>query len=209
MAKGKAESLDEVLEIARTRRQSGMLSVEHTQGGRVEEGELYLQAGQPIYARVGQLVGQDALNWLLKWRNVYFSINAEDLKLPAGVSESVSSNSSGLSAVPASTAQSPLPKRSPNESNSSIGQASERDRDNTSDQVRASSYTPGIEWLVPQKRNIERDVLSLPLTRRLRFIYFLIDGRRTISDLSRCTGKNIQEVELILRELQEQGLVIV
>jgi len=61
--------------------------------------------------------------------------------------------------------------------------------------------------LVPQKREVERDVLSLPLTRRQRFIYFLVDGRRTVADLSRCTGKNIQEVELILSELQEQGLV--
>ena len=69
--------------------------------------------------------------------------------------------------------------------------------------------TPGIEWLVPQKRGIEREVLSLPLTRRQRFIYFLVDGRRTVSDLSRCTGKNIQEIELLLSELQEQGLVAV
>jgi predicted Rossmann fold nucleotide-binding protein DprA/Smf involved in DNA uptake len=68
---------------------------------------------------------------------------------------------------------------------------------------------PGIEWLVPQKRGIEREVLGLPLTRRQRFIYFLVDGRRTVADLARCTGKNIQEIELILSELQEQGLVAV
>src|SRR5260370_35004353 len=84
MAKGKAESLDEVLELARTRRQSGMLTIEHSQGGRIEEGEVYLQSGQPVYARVGQLVGQDALNWLLKWRNINFGIGAEDLRQPLG-----------------------------------------------------------------------------------------------------------------------------
>ncbi len=78
MAKGKAESLDDVLELARLRRQSGMLTLEHTQAGRVEEGEVFLQAGQPIYARVGQLVGQDALNWLLRWRNIYFSVGTEE-----------------------------------------------------------------------------------------------------------------------------------
>ena len=54
-----------------------------------------------------------------------------------------------------------------------------------------------------------REVLSLPLTRRQRFVYFLVDGRRTVSDLSRCTGKSIQEIELLLSELQEQGLVAV
>jgi predicted transcriptional regulator len=68
---------------------------------------------------------------------------------------------------------------------------------------------PGIEWLVPQKRRVGEDVLSLPLTRRQRYIYFLVDGRRSVSDLSRTTGKTIQEVELVLRELQEQGLISV
>jgi len=82
MAKSKAENLDDVLALARVRRQSGMLTIEHTQGGRVEEGELYLDAGQPVYARVGQLVGQDALNWLSKWRNVYFTITTGDPKQP-------------------------------------------------------------------------------------------------------------------------------
>src|SRR5215467_11407937 len=82
--KGKAERLDDVLESARVKRQTGMLTIEHTQGGRVEPGELYLQAGQPVYARVGQLIGRDALNYLLRWRNIYFTIAAEDTSEPAG-----------------------------------------------------------------------------------------------------------------------------
>jgi hypothetical protein len=49
----------------------------------------------------------------------------------------------------------------------------------------------------------------LPLSRRQRYIYFLVDGHRSVSDLSRTTGKTIQEVELVLRELQEQGLISV
>ena len=75
--------------------------------------------------------------------------------------------------------------------------------------ILSNTSTPGIEWLIPQKRGIEREVLALPLTRRQRFIYFLVDGRRTVADLARCTGKNIQEIELILSELQEQGLVAI
>ncbi len=90
-----------------------------------------------------------------------------------------------------------------------MGSASERVPGNGSGSTPRNSYAPGIEWLVPQKRGVEREVLALPLTRRQRFIYFLVDGRRTVSDLSRCTGKNIQEIELILSELQEQGLVAV
>ena len=154
MTKGNAERLDSVLELARARRQNGMMTIEHTQGGRVEEGEVFFQTGQPINARVGHLVGQDALNWLMKWRNITYTIGTEE-------------------------------------------------------SLQSVSSTPGIEWLVPQKRGIEREVLALPLTRRQRFIYFLVDGRRTVADLARCTGKNTQEIELILSELQEQGLVAV
>ena len=196
MAKGKAESLDDVLELARTRRQNGMVAIEHTQAGRVEEGEVFFQAGQPIYARVGHLVGLDALNWLLKWRNIFYTMGTDESTQTDGMT--TASNENSATSIP-----SPLPKRSP------------RNRSSSTEPVGGKgspfnhTYTPGIEWLVPQKRGIEREVLSLPLSRRQRFIYFLVDGRRTVSDLSRCTGKNIQEIELILSELQEQGLVAV
>jgi len=201
MAKNKAESLDEVLALARVRRQNGMLTIEHTQGGRVEEGELYLQAGQPIYARVGQLVGQDALNWLLQWRNVYFTITTEDPKQPAGTPVSEKSNA-------AAAFSSPKPQSPSLNGNTSTG-LPDVQAQGDGNASRKNTYTPGIEWLIPQKRGVEREVLSLPLTRRQRFIYFLVDGRRTIADLSRCTGKDIQEVELTLSELQEQGLVAI
>ncbi len=200
MAKGKAESLDDILESARLKRQSGILTIEHTQGGRVEEGEVVLQAGQPIYARVGQLVGQDALNWLLQWRNIYFIMGAEESTRPA----STPAAGNGTIAGPKS-----LPQYSPLISGSPRGAVSERVPGKGSGSTPRNSYTPGIEWLVPQKRGVEREVLALPLTRRQRYIYFLVDGRRTLSDLSRCTGKNIQEIELILDELQVQGLVAV
>jgi hypothetical protein len=197
MAKGKAETLDDVLELARLRRQSGMLTLEHTQGGRVEEGEVFLQAGQPVYARVGQLVGHDALNWLQSWHNIYFSMGTEESVQPVATPPAGDGNRAV--AVPA-----PLPQYSPLNGGGFMEPVSERLPGN-----RNGSTTLGIEWLVPQKRGVEREVLALPLTRSQRYIYFLVDGRRTVSDLSRCTGKNIQEIELILSELQGQGLVAV
>ncbi|HEX6108456.1 MAG TPA: DUF4388 domain-containing protein [Ktedonobacteraceae bacterium] len=202
MAKGKAESVDNVLELARTRQQSGMVAIEHTQGGKVEEGEVFFQAGQPIYARVGHLVGQDALNWLLKWRNIYYTMGTDEPTRTVGTT--AESNVNSAASIP-----SPLPKYSPLNRSSSTGPVGAHIPVDRRGSPSNNSPTPGIEWLVPQKRGIEREVLSLPLTRRQRFIYFLVDGRRTVSDLSRCTGKNIQEIELILSELQEQGLVAV
>lgn len=84
-----------------------------------------------------------------------------------------------------------------------------RESSRTSNSSERNSPAQGVEWIIPRKRGDERDILSLPLTRRQRTIYFLVDGRRTIRDLARCTGKTIQEVERILSELQEHGLVLV
>jgi hypothetical protein len=71
----------------------------------------------------------------------------------------------------------------------------------------SNGSTPGLEWVVPRKLGKERDVLSLPLTRPQRSIYMLVDGHRTLADLSRCIRKSIPEVERLLSELQERGLV--
>jgi hypothetical protein len=146
------------------------------------------------------LVGQDALNWLLQWRNVYFTITTEDPRQPAGTPVSGKSNAPAFF--------SPKPQSPSLNGNSSTG-LPDVQAQGDGNVSRKNAYTPGIEWLIPQKRGVEREVLSLPLTRRQRFIYFLVDGRRTIADLSRCTGKDIQEVELTLSELQEQGLVAI
>ena len=200
MAKGRyitAENLNAALEGARLRRQSGLLSVEHSQGGRLEEGEIYFQDGRPIYARVGQLDGQDAVNWLLTWHNVHFAFITDVPRPPANIAPITG---------PITT-----PSRIPRlNANSSAEEVNPRSRNSSDTASRPNPIPPpGIEWLVPQKRRVGEDVLSLPLTRRQRYIYFLVDGRRSVSDLSRTTGKTIQEVELVLRELQERGLISV
>ncbi len=202
MAKGNAESLDGVLELARTRRQNGMMTVEHSQAGRVEEGEVFFQTGQPIHARVGHLVGQDALNWLMKWRYITYTIGTDESL--QSVATTTVNNPKSATSTPSAT-----PKYLPDNGLLTTGPVGAQIQDDGRGSPLINTSTPGIEWLVPQKRGIEREVLALPLTRRQRFIYFLVDGRRTVADLARCTGKNTQEIELILSELREQGLIAV
>src|SRR5260370_24693653 len=174
MAKGKGRSVGEVLELARKRRQSRRLTIDQSQGGRIEEGEVYLQAGQPVYARVGQLVGQDALSWVLKWRNINFGLGAEDLRQPLGTPGTPAANGANIATVPAPQSASSSSLNTEN----FTGLASDRAPAEGNSSSRGNSYTPGVEWLVPQKRNVDRDVLSLPLTRSQRFVYFLVDVLR-------------------------------
>ncbi|HZS79536.1 MAG TPA: DUF4388 domain-containing protein [Ktedonobacteraceae bacterium] len=189
-----AENLSEVLEQARLRRQTGHLSIVLPAGNRVQEGELYLQDGRPVYARIGQMVGQEALNRLLLWRNVQITFRADTTGMSPYAPGNPFRNNASLSF--------PTPSRVAVHS-----PAIEAHDGGGNNMPRNAPSTLGVEWLVPQKRGEEREVLSLPLTRRQRFIYFLVDGKRTVADLARCTGKNIQEIELILQELQTQGLV--
>jgi hypothetical protein len=200
MAKGNAKSLSEVLEFARTRRLNGMMTIEHKQGGRVEEGEVYFQIGQPIQARVGRLIGQDALNWLMKWHNITYMIETDDSL--QSVAKTPVNNRENTTPTPFQTY---VPSNRMPSTEQTVSQVEVNDRNS----ILSNIPTPGIEWLIPQKRGVESEVLALPLTRRQRFIYFLVDGHRTVADLARCTGKNTQEIELILSELQEQGLVAV
>ena len=64
MTKGRdnlAATLKDILELVGARRQTGLLSIERLQESRYEEGEVYVQEGRVVYAKVGQLVGQEAL----------------------------------------------------------------------------------------------------------------------------------------------------
>jgi Domain of unknown function (DUF4388) len=224
MAKGRdneAESLGDLLELVRVRRQSGSLSVERFQGGRFEEGEIYFQGGQPTYAHAGQMTGQEALTWMLSWNKVFFSFTVEETRLTATISSATSANSSNAISTNVPTAPFSTKYPSPNTSGmlpttpSSLPQVTSKEPSGNFDgplesvDPQSASGTPGLEWLVPQKLGKDRDVLSLPLTRPQRSIYLLVDGRRTISDLSRCTRKSTQEIERLLSELRERGLIAV
>jgi|SRR5579883_2499182 hypothetical protein len=203
MTKGRdiaAESINDLLTVARAQRRSGLLSAEYSHGGRLEEGEIYVLAGQPIYARVGNLVGQEALQYLLRWRNIHFSFVTDVPQPPANI-YSTSQLERGTGPLqprafpPAPFAATGGPRWSTPPEQPSVAPPSR-------------ARIPGIEWRVPQKVEPEPENIFMQLTRRQRLIYFLVDGSRTVADLARTSNKTVLEVELVLSELQEMGLVI-
>ncbi|HVB21843.1 MAG TPA: DUF4388 domain-containing protein [Ktedonobacteraceae bacterium] len=211
MTKGRenaAENLSDVIELIRKRRQSGLLSIESIQGGLFEEGEIFFQGGQPIYARQGQATSADAFTRLLSWEQVYFAFFTNQPQPSANIPSAIRTRANVAIATDP-LAQSVNPARSNANDTGPFGSRSQAvipDRNSSSD-FPLIGNTPGLEWLVPQKLGNDRNVLSLPLTRPQRSIYLLIDGKRTVSDLARCTRKNLQEIERLLSELQERGLI--
>jgi hypothetical protein len=211
MTKGRdnlAETLSDVLELVRARRQTGLLSIERLHEGRYEEGEVYVQGGQAVYAHTGQLSGQEALARLLKWRQIYFAFLSDAGHPTANISSSAGVN--GVSASPSSVSTLTPPRFSAvNGSTPSRSGGPENVPLPRSNTPRTEMSTPGLEWLTPRKVGGEHDVMALPLTRPQRSVYLLIDGRRTVADLSRCTRKSMQEIERLLSELQERGLIAI
>lgn len=211
MTKGRdnaTENLSDVIDLIRKRRQSGLLSIERIQGGLFEEGEIFFQGGQPVYARQGQATSVDAFTRLLSWHQVYFAFFTDQPR-PSVNMPSASGTRANVALATDPTAQSADPARS-NANNTDAfdgrSQAVIPDRDSQRT-FPLTGNTPGLEWLIPRKLGNDRNVLSLPLTRPQRSIYLLIDGKRTVSDLARCTRKSLQEIERLLSELQERGLI--
>jgi hypothetical protein len=208
MTKGRdiaAESIGDLLEVARVQQRNGMLRAEYSQEGRLEEGEIYLLAGQPIYARSGRLVGADALNYLLGWRNIYFAF-VTDVPRPAANIFSSFFRQSSVTTPLGSRTQAFTPPQLPITDGLRWNEPEQHKTQEHAIPTRVSM--PGIENMVPQKLGPERDIFSLGLTRRQRLIYFMIDGQRSVGDLARTTNKTVLEVEIIVGELQEQGLII-
>jgi len=58
---------------------------------------------------------------------------------------------------------------------------------------------------IPALRGIEKRHLS----RAHRHIFLLIDGKRSLGDLQRVTGRNSEEISRLLRDLEQAGLICI
>jgi hypothetical protein len=203
-----AKSIGDILSRAYLQQQSGLLNLEYSQTGHTEKGNLYILAGQPMYARVGRLSGQEALERMLRWQNIRFSFIADAPRPPANLSSKVRIAAPAVPITPTNhtnTLPVPYPQYSQPRSLPTPG---EKRVSGAIGSGGGEGGGRGSEWLVPQKIASEQYALSLSLTHRQRLIYFLVNGQRTIGDLARTSGKTIVEVEMTVSELQKIGLIV-
>lgn len=213
MTKGRdnaAESMKDVFALIRSRKQSGVLSVERFENGLFEEGEVHFQSGRPVQGYVGKLSGENALNHLLSWRRVYFAFSQTS-------TTPTSSSVNGISSSPQASSPSLPPVRlAPHQTGPLSSPTTEPLRGEASRTSPLQERTTGplaysgsheIAALVPHKLTNQQDVMSLSLTRLQRSIYLLVDGRRSVSDLARFTGKGISEVLQVLVDLRARNLI--
>lgn len=200
MTKGRdtqAERLSDIVALIRSRRQTGLLSVERFEAGQFEEGELYFQNGLPVQARLGTLSSQEALTRLMGWRSVYFLFTKDTLTTVQNPQNPQTPPISNFPRIPSSLPATPSPSVNTGPLQRTFPTIQRTPRDTEKE----------IAARIPRKLIYEQNVLALPLTRQQRSLYMLVDGQRTLADLARFTQKSLQEIYTMLRELQKQGLI--
>src|SRR5437660_6000395 len=62
-----AEPLARLLQAITLQKQTGVLSIEHTESGQVERGEIYFERGETVQIRLNQAEGEEALRRISNW----------------------------------------------------------------------------------------------------------------------------------------------
>ena len=173
------DKLADVIQTLQLVRKTGLLTVQRdVPGGISEVGTIAFHDGQIINADVGRMRGADAFKKLMMWTRCYF------------VFEPVSPSSPPLIALPSPRSENnSIEPRNPQElpgESVSVGTVPQR-----------SQYTQGM---IP-------DFQRLGLSRMHRQLFLLNEGRRCVHALTRQIGRHPQELQAILVDLENAGLI--
>ncbi|HEV2236052.1 MAG TPA: hypothetical protein VGR57_05255 [Ktedonobacterales bacterium] len=226
--------LANVIQLITLGRQTGILRVYRGQGGAREAGQIQFVEGQPAAGLLGELIGNAAIRVLSNWGECYYAF--EDIYFESDATTATEDDPWGTPYGAPPMGESPWGSRpgSPSPGGSSsgswpgYGNATPSTYPNGPNGGSSGALTngalgstngyssashPGVQQRsAPIARLPRRTVRAeltetLPLDRRERMILLLVDGRRSISDLSRLTRRNEDEVHAVLINLRMLGLV--
>jgi hypothetical protein len=207
------------------------LRVYRGQGGAREAGQIQFVDGQPAAGLLGELIGNAAIRVLSNWGECYYAF--EDVFYESDAATATEDDPWGTpyGAPPmgdspwGSRPGSPLPGGPPSGSwpgygtatpsyypNGASGGAPTNGALGSTNGYSSASHPGAQQHSGPiarlPRRTARADLTeTLPLDRRERMILLLVDGRRSISDLSRLTRRNEDEVHAVLINLRMLGLV--
>ncbi len=189
-----------VIQAIQMAQEDGVLTVRRGEGSTLEEGSIVFINGQIKQTTTGRRSGAAALNWLSTWghcRYTFTSSNGRQTQplnvtaaaivhpgrafagdLRSGMAER---QSEPLLPVTASTWERRPPPPPPP----------------------VPIIFHATQPLAAALRSIEQSKLS----RTHRQLFLLIDGQRSVQELARLAGKNEQDVQALLRDLQQVGII--
>lgn len=188
------DQLSNIIQVIQLGRKSGQLIVERGEGMTLESGEITFMRGQITQARWNNRSGQEALNQLNIWGACRFMFT------PA---LTVTDTLTGPLALPTT----PLP-RDTNPQMRSLPHTQGIPRTNLSQSTGAHQ---AIDPSAPRRTISGDKALRLldqaGLSRSHLRLFLLIDGKRTINELTRLVGKKNEDVHKLLQDLESTGLI--
>lgn len=186
-----ARSFSDIIKELTLHRPSGLLTLWRAEDSPRDAIQIIIENGRPTHARQGMYeehISTSTLLWLNNWRNVYFTFQLKRamLQLPAPDNQ-----------LP------PVTRPLPTITNSMPAQPHHNGNDTHATLSPTSSTFQIVPAITPEGRNVP--LTSLP--RYDRTIFLLINGRRTITDLSQLTKRSLSEIYASLSRLQRQRLI--
>jgi hypothetical protein len=189
------EQLVTVIQIIQLGRGTGLLIAKRGEGIIVEEGSISFANGHVTEVRVGRYNGSEAFNRLSTWEKCVVSF--------------VSQVSSHTTTPIPTTA--PLPPTSGQLVAGELIDSEDQRHTLFSAPLPERAHTPHMGVEVP---SLDRSLKSalyaverMGFSRTHRQLLLIIDGKRSINDLARLVGHDVNNVQALLRDLEQAALI--
>lgn len=189
------DRLANVIQVIQLGRKTGTLHVERGEGATREEGSITFVQGQITQAQGGQRTSQAALTWLSTWSTCHFTFVTDTLMKSTGP----------LTALPRTPQGSPSKDTQPMRVTSTTPAPAQ-----ANNALELPSYSPQGARVPYRTRDAEEAIALLnraKFSRVHRNLLLLVDGRRTFAELVRLVGRKPEEVQKLLQDLQQIGVL--
>ena len=175
-----------VIQVLQLGKKTGHLVVERGVQQTREEGEIVFSNGQVLQAYAGRLQGQEALNWLSTWSNCRFLF----------VTETTDKTTRPLNTGPLPPVSGPEGPRSMRDTQPRLPVTPNN----------AAQADPIPRRICPTEKGFLL-IEQAHLSRSHRRLFLLVDGQRAIAELVRLVGRPPEEVQRLLHDLEDIGII--
>ena len=209
------DRLVSVISSIQRERRSGVLTVKRGEGIFLEEGTIVFANGQISQANVGRLRDSAARNWLSTWESCRFlfvptssesGVHDSQASLPAqgrATSPSMLGPPPHITNTKGPDPQTPMPSSLEGQEGSGLA----GDRETIGKNGRVDTPASAAPYPTLQHDAALRLIEQQGLSRVHRQLFYLIDGRRSIVDLVRLTGKRGSELYKLLGDLERAQVI--
>jgi hypothetical protein len=208
-----ADRLVHIISSIQRGRSSGVLTAKRGEGIFLEEGTIAFTNGQVSNANVGRRRGSEALNWLSTWESCRFIFVPTEARVQ--VSQPSLPAKSIATSPPALGPPDHMPKtRLSAQQTSGLSSPEKQDglqvvSERASNGEKGQLDTPASVAPFPTQQldAAQRLIEQHGLSRVHKQLFYLVDGRRSIVDLVRLTGKRGSEIYKLLGELERAHVI--